>query len=97
MATSGPSLEAPASKWRSSPLRGHISSLVLTSDVDRVLLQLKLRDQEIEIIMLKQKLEEQIKINAEMVIKIQKLQETVLDYQEDCERQFYNFSPNQHR
>ncbi len=72
-------------------------SLVLTSDVDRILLKLKLRDQEIEIIMLRQKLEEQIKINAEMVIKMMKLQETVYDHQEDCEKKFYNFSPNQHR
>lgn len=71
--------------------------LFLKSDIDRVLLKLKLRDQEIEIIKLQMKLEEQIRINSEMAIKMQKLQETVYDLQEDCERKFYTFSTNQHR
>jgi hypothetical protein len=72
-------------------------SFFLKSDIDRILLQLKLRDQEFEIIMLKEKLEEQIRINQEMAVKMQKLQETVLDYQEDYEKKFYTFSVNQHR
>lgn len=72
-------------------------SFFLKSDIDRILLQLKLRDQELEIIMLKEKLEEQIRINQEMAVKMQKLQETVLDHQEDCEKKFYTFSVNQHR
>ena len=48
---------------------------VLTSDVDRILLKLKIRDQEIEIIMLKEKLEEEIRKNYEKSKKIQKLEE----------------------
>jgi hypothetical protein len=76
---------------------GNTPSFFLKSDIDRILLQLKLRDQELEIIMLKEKLEEQMKINQEMAVKMQKLQETVLDYQEDYEKKFYTFSVNQHR
>lgn len=76
---------------------GNTPSFFLKSDIDRVLLKLQIRDQEIEIIKLNQKLEEQIKINSEMVEKMQKLQEQVYDYQEDLERKFYTFSANQHR
>jgi hypothetical protein len=76
---------------------GNTPSFFLKSDIDRVLLKLKLRDQELEIIMLKEKLEEQMRINQEMAVKMQKLQETVLDHQEDCEKKFYTFSANQHR
>jgi hypothetical protein len=74
-----------------------LTGMVLSSDIDRVLLKLKLRDQEIEIIKLQMKLEEQIRINQEMAVKMQKLQEKLYDYQENCERQFYTFSANQHR
>ena len=41
-----------------------VTGMVLSSDIDRILLKLQLRDQEIEIIMLKHKLEEQIRINS---------------------------------
>ena len=46
---------------------------VLASDVNRILLKLQIRDQEVEIIMLKEKLKEEIRKNYEMSQKIQKL------------------------
>lgn len=52
----------------------HISN-VLKTDINRILLKLQIRDQEVEIIMLKEKLEEEIRKNYEMSQKIQKLQE----------------------
>ena len=53
---------------------GHVGK-VIVSDVNRILLKLQIRDQEIEIITLKEKLEEEIRKNHEMNLKIQKLQE----------------------
>lgn len=52
---------------------------VLVSDVNRILLKLQIRDQEVEIIMLKEKLEEEIRKNYEMSLKIQKLDKELND------------------
>ena len=54
---------------------------VLVSDVNRILLKLQIRDQEVEIIMLKEKLEEEIRKNYEMSQKIQKLEKELNEKQ----------------